>query len=71
MSRLPLTDRPHAVLVDATIAAGNVTITCPYAVLFLAKEEGESADTDAPAQKPGLARCLPPNVIALRRTGTR
>jgi hypothetical protein len=77
MSRLPLTDRPHALLVDATIAAGDIVITAPLAILILAAVERES---DAPAPganaseeattRPGLARCLPSNVVALPRKRT-
>jgi hypothetical protein len=71
VSRLPLTDRPHAVLVDLTISAGNLVITAPYAVLFLAAEERGEEETQAEPARAPLAKCLPRNVIALpaRRVG--
>jgi hypothetical protein len=79
MSRLPLTDRPHALLVDATISAGNITIFAPLAVLVLAAKESEGeTDATTPAARPvvvettaeelpgpGLARCAADNVVAL------
>lgn len=76
MSRIPLTDRPHALLVDATICMGDFVITAPLAVVILAAAEHDERRS-APAaaeqaerapQGPGLVACRPRPALRVVRS---
>jgi hypothetical protein len=75
MSRIPLTDRPHALLVDATICMGDFVITAPLAVVILASAEHDerrsapaAAEDVEPTQGPGLASCRPRHALRVVRS---
>lgn len=79
MSRLPLTDRPHMIFPAGLEMTPAGYIKAPYAVLVMAAVEHEEHDAPAPVASPApretkereslppLAKCLPSNVVELRR----
>lgn len=66
MSRIPLpSDRPIPAAILVSVAVKGA-LKARTAVLVVLEPDDEAASEDAPPARPGLARCLPDNVIALR-----